>query len=78
MSLFRNFRHKIDGIIRTLQLDGILPRDVKSGRFSVEPPRDEKHGDLATNAAMVFAKPAGMKPRDLAEIFVTHFKKTSF
>ena len=33
----------------------------------VEPPRDASHGDLATNAAMVLAKDAGMKPRDLAE-----------
>ncbi|MBT7362105.1 MAG: arginine--tRNA ligase, partial [Rhodospirillaceae bacterium] len=30
-------------------------------------PRDASHGDLATNAAMVLAKPAGLKPRDLAE-----------
>jgi arginyl-tRNA synthetase len=33
----------------------------------VEPPRDPSHGDLATNAAMVLAKPAGQKPRELAE-----------
>jgi arginyl-tRNA synthetase len=35
--------------------------------IAVEPPRDPAHGDLATNAAMVLAKGAGMKPRDLAE-----------
>ncbi|MGR3709232.1 MAG: arginine--tRNA ligase, partial [Alterinioella nitratireducens] len=33
---------------------------------AVEPPRDAAHGDMATNAAMVLAKPAGMKPRDIA------------
>ena len=37
------------------------------GRVAVEPPRDPSHGDIATNAAMVLAKAAGMKPRDLAE-----------
>jgi arginyl-tRNA synthetase len=40
------------------------PPDVS--RIVVEPPRDVGHGDLATNAAMVLAKDAGMKPRDLA------------
>src|SRR5476649_1062405 len=36
-------------------------------RVVVEPPRDPSHGDMATNAAMVLAKDAGKKPRDLAE-----------
>jgi len=36
-------------------------------RITVEPPRDPTHGDMATNAAMVLAKDAGLKPRDLAE-----------
>ena len=35
---------------------------------TVEPPRDPSHGDLATNAAMVLAKPAGTNPRALAEL----------
>ncbi|WP_445810299.1 arginine--tRNA ligase [Yoonia sp.] len=34
---------------------------------AVEPPRDAAHGDMATNAAMVLAKPAGMNPRAIAE-----------
>ena len=37
------------------------------GRVNVEPPRDRSHGDMATNAAMVLAKPAGRKPRDIAD-----------
>ena len=37
-------------------------------RVTVEPPRDTSHGDVATNAAMVVAKPAGMKPRDVADM----------
>ena len=36
-------------------------------RVTVEPPRDPAHGDIATNAAMVLAKDAGRKPRELAE-----------
>jgi len=40
---------------------------VDQSRVVVEPPRDPAHGDMATNAAMVLAKDAGKKPRDLAE-----------
>jgi arginyl-tRNA synthetase len=36
-------------------------------RIVVEPPRDASHGDMATNAAMVLAKDAGKKPRELAD-----------
>ena len=36
-------------------------------RIVVEPPKDPTHGDMATNAAMVLAKDAGKKPRELAE-----------
>ena len=45
---------------------GILPAGIDQSRISVEPPRDPAHGDMATNAAMVLAKDAGKKPRDLA------------
>lgn len=41
--------------------------DVDQSRVVVEPPRDKTHGDMATNAAMVLAKDAGKKPRDVAE-----------
>ena len=75
MSVFRNFKFKISAIIRDLQLEGTLPKDIKTSHFSVEPPRDEKHGDLATNVAMVLAKAAKMKPRDLADIISEHIAK---
>src|SRR5690606_30918859 len=42
-------------------------------RIVVEPPRDSAHGDLSTNAAMIAAKPLGMKPRDVADALVEHF-----
>jgi len=45
----------------------ILPVGIDQSRVTVEPPRDPAHGDIATNAAMVLAKDAGRKPRELAE-----------
>ena len=47
--------------------EGALPQGIDLARIVVEPPRDATHGDMATNAAMVLAKDAGKKPRDLAE-----------
>ena len=47
---------------------GQLPAGIDQSRIAVEPPRDAAHGDMATNAAMVLAKDAGRKPRDLAEL----------
>ena len=46
---------------------GVLGPDADLSRVLVEPPRDPSHGDLATNAAMVLAKDARQKPRELAE-----------
>src|SRR5664279_2266416 len=45
----------------------VLGPQADLSRVVVEPPRDASHGDMATNAAMVLAKEAGKKPRDLAE-----------
>lgn len=50
-----------------LVAEGYLPPGLDLARVAVEPPRDPSHGDLSSNAAMVLAKPAGVKPRDLAE-----------
>jgi arginyl-tRNA synthetase len=45
----------------------MLPADFDQSRVVVEPPRDAAHGDMATNSAMVLAKDAGRKPRELAD-----------
>src|SRR5262245_14242199 len=45
----------------------VLGSGADISRIVVEPPRDPTHGDMATNAAMVLAKDAGKKPRELAE-----------
>jgi len=47
---------------------GVLPPEIDQSRVAVEPPRDPAHGDMATNAAMVLARDAGQKPRELAEM----------
>jgi arginyl-tRNA synthetase len=54
--------------------DGILPAGIDQSRIVVEPPRDAAHGDLATNAAMVLAKDARKKPRELAEQIATKLR----
>jgi len=60
------FAAKIDNVLSALEADGVLPGGLSRKAVSVEPPRDPAHGDLATNAAMVLAKPAGANPRELA------------
>ncbi len=67
MNLFHHVRQKVEAALRTLQQEGLLPADAPLDRITVEPPRDPAHGDVTTNAAMVLARAAGMKPRDLAE-----------
>src|SRR5690348_3837180 len=56
--------------IRTLQDDAVLPADLALPAFVVERARSREHGDFATNAAMLLAKPAQAKPRELAEKLV--------
>ncbi|MBT5944839.1 MAG: arginine--tRNA ligase [Rhodospirillaceae bacterium] len=67
MNVFSAFKAIVESEIESLVADGTLPDGTDGARVSVDPPRDASHGDLATNAAMVLAKPAGLKPRDLAE-----------
>ena len=43
-------------------LEGLIPADMDTAKVSVDAPRDASHGDLATNAAMVLAKPSGQNP----------------
>ena len=52
--------------VNTLKTEGTLPADI-APNIQVENARDKAHGDFASNLAMMLAKPAGMKPRDLAE-----------
>lgn len=67
MNVFSTFQGVVEREIEALVAAGDLPEGTDASRVSVEPPRDREHGDIATNAAMVLARPAGLKPRDLAE-----------
>ena len=66
MNLFTDIRALVLDTLQAMQEAGELPQGLDTGNVTVEPPRDAAHGDMATNAAMVLAKPAGMKPRDIA------------
>ncbi|WP_128254213.1 arginine--tRNA ligase [Falsirhodobacter deserti] len=67
MNLFTELRTVVTGAIAAMQAAGDLPEGLDLANVAVEPPRDPAHGDMATNAAMVLAKPAGLPPRKIAE-----------
>ena len=56
----------IDNALDTLIAEGTLPAEAKRPA-QIDRTKDKSHGDFATNIALMLAKPAGMKPRDLAE-----------
>ena len=64
MNIFRDFTQRVTSAVELI-LAARGTTDADLSRIVVEPPRDAAHGDLATNAAMVLAKPLGLKPRDL-------------
>ncbi len=70
MPIFADIAALVDGALDRLTAAGTLPAGLNRDAVTVEPPRDASHGDMATNAAMVLAKPAGTKPRALAEALV--------
>ena len=65
----------VDKALDALEAAGSLPAGLDRGNVTVEPPRDPAHGDLATNAAMVLAKPARTNPRGLAEGLAAELSK---
>lgn len=67
MTLYYRFAAHIDAALDALVASGDLPGGLERRNVTVEPPRDASHGDLATNAAMVLAKPAATNPRALAD-----------
>ncbi|MDX1737014.1 MAG: arginine--tRNA ligase, partial [Alphaproteobacteria bacterium] len=74
MNIFKEVRGQLEVILDQLKSEGHLPSDIVTDRINMEPPRDSSHGDMATNAAMILAKPAGMKPRDVAELIVARLQ----
>ncbi|NPU63799.1 arginine--tRNA ligase [Bradyrhizobium sp. 83012] len=65
--LFADMLARVHAVCAALATEGGWPEGIDFSRVVVEPPRDPSHGDMATNAAMVLAKEAKAKPRDLAE-----------
>ena len=71
MNLFADIRGLVISCLDAMVADGTLPDGLAMGAVTVEPPRDASHGDMATNAAMVLAKPAKMNPRMIADALAT-------
>ena len=66
-NIFAEILTRVRGANDALIAAGALPAGIDQSRVTVEPPRDPAHGDISTNAAMVLAKDAAKKPRELAE-----------
>jgi arginyl-tRNA synthetase len=66
-NIFATVADRVQTATASLISSGYVPAGIDESRITVEPPRDASHGDMATNAAMVLAKDAGKKPRELAE-----------
>lgn len=64
MNLFQDFTIKIKKVVKGLDFEDLNSSLLE--RLTVEPPRDSAHGDLATNAAMILAKPLKKNPREIA------------
>jgi arginyl-tRNA synthetase len=75
MNLFAEIRVAVTGAVASLQTAGVLPAGLDLAAIAVEPPRDATHGDMATNAAMVLAKPAGMTPKLIADALALELAK---
>ena len=71
MNLFADIRALVVASVDAMAAAGTLPSGLDLTAISVEPPRDPAHGDMATNAAMVLAKPAGLLPRAIADALAT-------
>jgi len=73
-NIFAEMLGRIHRVSDELVAAGLLPPGMDWSRATVEPPRDQTHGDMATNVAMMLAKDAGKKPRDLAEAYAAKLR----
>jgi len=73
--IFALMLERVRGAIAALAAAGTVPIGLDLSRIVVEPPRDASHGDMATNAAMVLAKDAAKKPRELADAIAEKLRK---
>src|SRR5579871_6011395 len=75
MSLYLRVKSDILDILQQLQAEGVLPAQLDMAGVDVTPPREESHGDMATNAAMVLAGKASKNPKELAALLAERIKK---
>jgi arginyl-tRNA synthetase len=73
-NIFAEMLTRVRGASDEMIAAGVLPAGIDLSRVTVEPPRDQGHGDMATNAAMVLAKDAGKKPRELADAYAARLR----
>ncbi len=74
MALFTRYAAYLNAVLDRLEKSGALPLGLSRDAITIEPPRDLSHGDMATNAAMVLAKPAGTNPRALADLIASELR----
>jgi len=75
MNIFSIYQDHIEAAIERLAKTEKLPANLDTSRLTAEPPRESSHGDISTNAAMLLAKQAGMKPRDIAEMIAVELRE---
>ena len=74
MNIFKDVENRIKDALEALKRDGKLPADIALSGIEAVPPREASHGDIACNAAMVLAKAARMKPRDIADMLAERIR----
>jgi len=74
VTLYTTFAIHLGAALDRLEARGALPAGLDRRALTIEPTRDPSHGDMATNAAMVLAKPAGTNPRALAEVIADELR----
>ena len=67
MNIFAEFEARVRAATSEVQKSGTLPAGIDLSKITTEPPRDENHGDISTNVAMVLAKAAGKSPMEIAQ-----------
>jgi arginyl-tRNA synthetase len=74
MNVFAHVEERIRSALAAVQAEGGLPAGLVVDTVDVEPVKDPRHGDIASNVAMVLAKPARAKPRDIADKLVAKLR----
>lgn len=75
MNLFQQLQHQVREVVTVLAVELNWPAGLPMDAITVELPRNPEHGDVATNAAMVLAKPVGDNPRKIAELLKSKIEK---